>query len=92
MRRILRSVSTILPDVSTQSTIFLYSSLFRQVTDAFLFGILDDFQWYSPLENITPGWYDGYLRDMLRDSTQQYSELTIFHFFLLLGRRPDTTM
>ena len=80
MCRIFRSVSTILPDVSTQSTIFLCSSPFYPVADSFPFGILDDFLWHSPLGNITLGWYDGYLRDMLRDSIQQYSELTIFIF------------
>ena len=54
-------------------------------------GVLDHFPWYASLGSITFEWYDRYLRDLLRDSIQQFNESAIF-IFSSLGRRPDTTI
>ena len=67
------------------------SSLPRPVADSFSYGVSDHYPWYASLGSITFGWYDRHMRDMLRDSIQQFSEFFNF-LFILLGDRPNTPM
>ena len=67
------------------------SSLLRPVAYSFSYGVSDHYPWYASLGSITFGWYDRHMRDMLRDSIQQYSEFVNF-LFTPLGYRPNTPM
>ena len=67
------------------------SSLLCPVADSFSYGVSDHYPWYASLGSITFGWYDHHMRDMLRDSIQQFSEFVNF-LFIPLGDRPNTPM
>ena len=69
---------------------FNFSSPFHPAADSSNW-CFRSLSWYASLGSITFGWYDRYLRDLLRDSIQQFSESAI-SVFSSLGRRPDSTM
>ena len=93
MSRILRSVSPSLSDHYLSLQSLLFSPPIHSDADSFRHCLdQDHYPWYAPVGNLTFGWYDRHMRDMLRESIQQFSELIPFYFLLVLRYRPDTPM